>query len=134
MTEFDPTEHTVAEITEYVDDVDDAETLDALIAAEEAGDERVTAIDAIEERLDAVTEADEAADALEETKEVLEGSDAKEAADERPESYITIKNPNGRGAHIAGMSFEPYEAKRVPNSNAIRTALRNGNLQFVKNG
>lgn len=132
----DPTELTVSELEAHVADVDDADELATLREAEKAGDDRVTALEAIDERLDEVGEAEsdeDAAEALSEAKEELSGMDAKEAAENSGEAYVTVKNPEGRGGHIAGFGFEPHEAKRVKNSPRVRTALRNGKLQFVSN-
>lgn len=54
---IDPTEHTVSDLEEVLQDVNDPETLDAILEAERAGDDRTTAREAIENRLTAVESA-----------------------------------------------------------------------------
>ncbi|AUV82057.1 hypothetical protein C2R22_10690 [Salinigranum rubrum] len=58
-----PADHSVAELKDALEDVDDVEALERLLEAERTGEERVTAIDAIETRLDAVAPAETSDDA-----------------------------------------------------------------------
>jgi len=51
-----PSELTVSELRNRVDDVDDPALLEAILGAEQEGDSRTTAVEAIEARLDAVQE------------------------------------------------------------------------------
>jgi electron transfer flavoprotein alpha subunit len=61
---LDPSEHTVDELEAELADVDDADELEAVLAAEREGKDRKTAVEAIEARLDAVGDAaDDGADA-----------------------------------------------------------------------
>jgi hypothetical protein len=74
----DPADHSVAELKDELDAVEDVETLERLLEAERTGEERVTAIDAIAGRLDEVaTETDEdPADVAD-----PDGGDASDATD-----------------------------------------------------
>ena len=135
----DPKDLTVDEVEEFVADIGDVDRLEGLRQAERMDGDggRVTALRAIDDRIEELEDSDEdegeAEDALDAAKDVLENREAEEAAEEAEYARITVKNPGGRGRHVAGYSFEPHEAKTIPNSPAVKTALRNGNLQFVRN-
>ena len=66
MAELDPGDHTVDELRDALEDVDDAEALQAILEAERDGKDRKTAKEAIEARIEAVggeeAQADERAD------------------------------------------------------------------------
>ncbi|GAA3882599.1 hypothetical protein [Haloarcula argentinensis] len=52
----DPSEHSVKELRDKLNDIDDIDVLAAVYEAEEAGDTRDTAIEAIQSRINAVKE------------------------------------------------------------------------------
>lgn len=54
MTDLDPDEHTVDELTDELETVDDADELDAILEAERAGRDRKTAREAVHRRLEAI--------------------------------------------------------------------------------
>ncbi|EMA49744.1 gas vesicle synthesis family protein [Halococcus morrhuae DSM 1307] len=56
MADLDPNEHTIDELRDELDDIDDRETLEALREAETDGEDRTGAKEAIDERLDTVTD------------------------------------------------------------------------------
>ncbi len=92
MTEIDPDEHTVDELTDELETIDDEAELQAVLEAEQAGQNRQTAQEAIHRRLEAIDALDEdAADEAvadetegeyEETREDVGEDAAVEPADE----------------------------------------------------
>ena len=62
MVDVDPSDHTVAELEDAIEDVDDVDGLRAILAAEEEGKDRKTAKEAIEARIAAVGDAEETDD------------------------------------------------------------------------
>jgi len=60
--EIDPTEHEIAELGPKIKDIDDADELRAMLAAEEDGEDRVPVKTLIEDRLEKVEGEDEEAD------------------------------------------------------------------------
>ncbi|MFC3958753.1 electron transfer flavoprotein subunit alpha/FixB family protein [Halovivax cerinus] len=76
----DPDEHTVAELRDELDAVDDLDTLSAVLDAEREGQDRKTAREAVEKRMDELREAGEV-DAPE-TEGEYEDPDDADAADE----------------------------------------------------
>ncbi|WP_380675827.1 hypothetical protein [Salinigranum sp. GCM10025319] len=90
-----PTDHSVAELKEELEAIDDVERLESLLDAERNGDDRVTAIEAIEERLESLgVDEDETDDSTDDsdasTDEDVEAGDDPDAeaetADEDPET------------------------------------------------
>jgi hypothetical protein len=63
MADLDPNEHTIAELRDELDGIDDPETLEALREAEVDGENRTGAKEAIDERLDAVEDGDDGEEA-----------------------------------------------------------------------
>ncbi|WP_247001380.1 electron transfer flavoprotein subunit alpha/FixB family protein [Halosolutus gelatinilyticus] len=83
MTEIDPEEYAVDELTEELDTVDDEEELQAILEAELAGQDRKTAREAIHRRLDAIgSDAEEGAD---ESEGVEEGTETEGEYEETKE-------------------------------------------------
>ena len=58
MTEYDPDDHTVEELTDSLETVDDADELRAILEAEQAGRDRKTAREAVHRRLEAIGAVD----------------------------------------------------------------------------
>lgn len=114
---FHPTDRTVDEIEDEIEEVDDPEDAEAILELEQAGNERVTAIEAIEARLDDL-----------EPEEKPEGS-----TDQDGTERITVRNYKHEAAKVAGYSFDAGEAKRIPNTHQVQLALERGQLQFVTN-
>ena len=104
MTDVDPTEHTVDELTNELETIDDADELQTILEAEQAGQDRATAREAVHKRLedigeldgdeteesDGVEEGTETEGEYEETKETVgeeaEGEEIEEAVEEDEES------------------------------------------------
>ncbi|WP_256684666.1 gas vesicle protein [Halococcus qingdaonensis] len=85
MADLDPGEHTIDELRDELDDIDDRETLEELREAETDGEDRTGAKEAIDERLDAVDdEGDSDGDESEsgEDEESDEEDDENEGSDE----------------------------------------------------
>lgn len=114
---FHPTDHTVDEIKEKIDEIDDPEDVEAILELEESGNERVTAIEAIEDRLEEL-----------EPDEEPEGSVDRDGTER-----ITVRNYQQEEVTVAGRTFSPGEARRVPNTHQIQLALERGHIQFVSN-
>ncbi|ARS88911.1 electron transfer flavoprotein subunit alpha/FixB family protein [Natrarchaeobaculum aegyptiacum] len=54
MTDVDPTEHTVDELADELETIDDEDVLQAVLEAEQAGQDRATAREAVHRRLEAI--------------------------------------------------------------------------------
>ena len=83
--DLDPTEHTVSELEDKLAAVEDPSELDAVLAAEQEGDDRKTAREAIQSRIDELQEETEGGDAAADTDHEEEyadegGTDAPEEA------------------------------------------------------
>ncbi|RQG96784.1 electron transfer flavoprotein subunit alpha/FixB family protein [Natrarchaeobius oligotrophus] len=59
MTEYDPNEHTVDELDDHLETVDDEEVLQTILEAEQAGRDRKTAREAVHRRLEAIGAVDD---------------------------------------------------------------------------
>lgn len=117
-------EWTVSKIEDELADLDDPETVEEWHDYEKANKDRVTANDAYRERLDELeSESAENDDSASETDESESPPDDAER--------IRVRNPKGRGQHIAGFSFKPGEAKLIPVRPDVQKAIRSGNLQYV---
>ncbi|MEY7848304.1 electron transfer flavoprotein subunit alpha/FixB family protein [Natrarchaeobius sp. A-rgal3] len=93
MTEFDPTEHTVDELDDHLETVDDEAVLQTILEAEQAGQDRKTAREAVHRRLEAIGAVDDDREGVEEGTEtegeyeetredVGEDAEGEEKADE----------------------------------------------------
>ncbi|MCU4925541.1 electron transfer flavoprotein subunit alpha/FixB family protein [Halobacteria archaeon AArc-dxtr1] len=84
---IDPEEHTVPELTEELDTIDDVDELTAVLEAERAGKDRKTAREAINRRLDSVGAQDDAGAEGEETEVETddEATDASTVSDDETE-------------------------------------------------
>ncbi|MWV39421.1 electron transfer flavoprotein subunit alpha/FixB family protein [Natrialba sp. INN-245] len=69
MTEFDPTEHTVDELDDHLENVDDEAVLQTILEAEQAGQDRKTAREAVHRRLEAIGAVDDDREGVEEGTE-----------------------------------------------------------------
>jgi electron transfer flavoprotein alpha subunit len=94
---LDPSDHTVDELEDALDGVEDADDLDAILDAEREGKDRKTAKEAIERRLDAVgdasgavagDEADADADAADDGASGDEADEDDEMADTRDKRHV----------------------------------------------
>ncbi|WP_436344420.1 electron transfer flavoprotein subunit alpha/FixB family protein [Natronorubrum sp. FCH18a] len=81
MTDVDPTEHTVDELTDELETIDDADELQAILEAEQAGQDRQTAREAVHRRLEAVG----AVDADDDSGGVEEGTETEGEYEETKE-------------------------------------------------
>lgn len=79
---IEPAEHTVAELRDLLDDVDDPEALEAILEAEESGENRTTARESIEERLESVDAA------MVEARDELQALDLDDGGD-----VLTVAGP-----------------------------------------
>ncbi|MFC4542371.1 electron transfer flavoprotein subunit alpha/FixB family protein [Halosolutus amylolyticus] len=68
MTAIDPDDYTVEELTDELETIDDEETLQSVLEAEQAGQDRTTAREAVRERLEAI-DADGDTDGVEDGTE-----------------------------------------------------------------
>ncbi|QSW99437.1 electron transfer flavoprotein subunit alpha/FixB family protein [Haloterrigena alkaliphila] len=134
MTDVDPSEHTVDELTDELETIDDADELRAILEAEQAGRDRQTAREAVHRRLEAIGEADadetgesdgveegtETEGEYEETKETVgeeaEGEDVDEVADDDTEPDETdaeaddgLSHPTRDKKHVRGLEDGHYE-------------------------
>lgn len=114
---FHPTDHTVDEIEERLEDVTDIDDAEAILELEQAGNARTTAVDAIEERLD----------------ELEPDVESDGATDQDGTERITIRNYKHESVEVAGHHFDAGEVKRVRNTQQVQLALERGNIQFVSN-
>lgn len=76
-SDVDPSAHTIDELTDEVESIDDSETLEAIYEAETESQDRKGAKEAIESRveeLDSSADSEEANDSIEETQEAIERS------------------------------------------------------------
>ncbi|RQG92391.1 electron transfer flavoprotein subunit alpha/FixB family protein [Natrarchaeobius chitinivorans] len=69
MSEFDPNEHTVDELDDHLETVDDEDVLQTILEAEQAGQDRKTAREAVHRRLEAIGAIDDDRDGVEEGTE-----------------------------------------------------------------
>ncbi len=95
---LDPAEHTVPELEEALEGVDDAEELEAALEAERDGKDRKTAVEAIESRLEAV------------------GDDGGEAADEAPTggpARLAGQEPSGEAEEVEGLTHPTADKRHV---------------------
>lgn len=109
---IDPDDHTVPELREAVEDIDDPEALDAILSAERDGENRTTAIEAIEERLNSLEAA------------ISEERNAIQPIDSADSDVLTLAGPD-----------EPRELSErlLTNLSGIRTTLeeaRNAGGQY----
>lgn len=80
---IDPGDHTVSELEDALEEVEDPEALDAILEAERSGENRTTALEAIEERLETVEAA------------ITEDRDAIQAIDTADdEDVLTLAGPD----------------------------------------
>ncbi|WP_254768797.1 electron transfer flavoprotein subunit alpha/FixB family protein [Salinilacihabitans rarus] len=122
----DPEEHTVDELTEELETIDDADELNSILEAERAGKDRKTAREAINRRLDAldqaaesegVEEGTETEGEYEETKEDVgeeaEGEEVEDAdaeAEEAPEEEDDgLSHPTRDKRHVRALEGGHYE-------------------------
>ncbi|RJS97101.1 gas vesicle protein [Halococcus sp. IIIV-5B] len=63
MADLDPSEHTIDELRDELESIDDPDTLEAIRESESENENRTGALDAIDERLDAVEDDDDDDDA-----------------------------------------------------------------------
>lgn len=75
MTSIDPSEHTISELEEALEDVDDPDELEAILDAEQEGENRAGAKEAIEERLADVEDESDAVDEDERDDEMSDDTD-----------------------------------------------------------
>lgn len=104
-------EFTVHDVRKAIRRTDDLETLETILEYERETKERVTAIEEIEERHEEVE---------------VEHS-------EYSPSYLTVRNLKSRTREIAGYTFGPNEAKRLPNTNRLQMAIGRGEVQVLRN-
>ncbi|GAA0453041.1 gas vesicle protein [Halococcus dombrowskii] len=81
MADLDPGEHTIDELRDELDDIDDPETLEELREAETDGEDRAGAKEAIDERLDTVTDDDGNGDDGDGSESGDDGSDEDEESE-----------------------------------------------------
>jgi len=94
--EIDPADHTVAELGNELQSIDDPETLQTLLEAEEAGEERKTAKSLIESRIDSVSGSEEEAD------------DASEAELPPEEKHPELDHPTYDKQHVRALEDGTY--------------------------
>ena len=82
MADLDPGEHTIDELRDELDDIDDRETLEELREAETDGEDRTGAKEAIDERLDTITDDEGDGDDEDGSESSDNGDDEDEESDE----------------------------------------------------
>ncbi|AXR82030.1 electron transfer flavoprotein subunit alpha/FixB family protein [Natrarchaeobaculum sulfurireducens] len=118
MTEIDPDEHTVDELTDELETIDDETELQAVLEAEQAGQNRQTAQEAIQRRLEAIgaTDAEAESDGDAETigsgTEDGEGEDAAEGDDDTDEDAAEGDDTD-EGEEDDGLSHPTRDKKYV---------------------
>ncbi|WP_226479991.1 electron transfer flavoprotein subunit alpha/FixB family protein [Natrinema amylolyticum] len=128
MTALDPNDHTVDELTEKLETVDDEDELQAILEAERAGQDRATAREAVHRRLEEIgAEADgvagdtETEGEYEETREDVgdeaEGEEVDEDEIDESETDESETEPDGADAEEAeeddGLSHPTRDKKHV---------------------
>ncbi|QCC59861.1 FAD-binding protein [Natrinema thermotolerans] len=113
MPAIDPDDHTVAELTDELETVDDADELRALLEAERAGQDRDTARDAVHGRLEAVGAESDGVEAGAEPEDEsdAESDDAETDADE-PETEAEeddgLSHPTRDKRHVRALADGDY--------------------------
>jgi electron transfer flavoprotein alpha subunit len=117
MTELDPDEHTVDELAEELETVDDADELEAILEAERAGRDRKTAREAVHRRLEAIgaetdgvegdaeTAGEDEEDVEDESEEVDE---ATAEGDDEPEEDDDLSHPTRDKRHVRALADGDY--------------------------
>ncbi|TYT63099.1 electron transfer flavoprotein subunit alpha/FixB family protein [Natrialba swarupiae] len=133
MTDFDPTEHTVDELDDHLETVDDEEILQTILEAEQAGQDRKTAREAVHRRLEAIGAVDDDREGVEEGTETegeyeetredvgeeAEGEDEAaetaaegepdEDADQEAEEDDDLSHPTRDKRHVRALEDGHYE-------------------------
>ncbi|WP_455449304.1 electron transfer flavoprotein subunit alpha/FixB family protein [Natrinema thermotolerans] len=113
MPAIDPDDHTVAELTDELETVDDADELRAILEAERAGQDRDTAREAIHGRLEAVGAESDGVEAGAEPEDEsdAESDDAETDADE-PETEAEeddgLSHPTRDKRHVRALADGDY--------------------------
>ncbi|WP_435552139.1 FAD-binding protein [Natrinema sp. CGMCC1.2065] len=113
MPAIDPDDHTVAELTDELETVDDADELRAILEAERAGQDRDTARDAVHGRLEAVGAESDGVEAGAEPEDEsdAESDDAETDADE-PETEAEeddgLSHPTRDKRHVRALADGDY--------------------------
>ncbi|GAB7020088.1 electron transfer flavoprotein subunit alpha/FixB family protein [Halostagnicola bangensis] len=126
---IDPEEHTIDELTEELETIDDTEELNAVLEAERAGQDRKTAREAVHKRLEdldkqsesGVETDDETEGEYEETKEDVgeeaegeeleeaEEAESEDADEETPEEDDALSHPTRDKRHVRALDGGDYE-------------------------
>ncbi|THE63615.1 electron transfer flavoprotein subunit alpha/FixB family protein [Salinadaptatus halalkaliphilus] len=128
MTDLDPDEYTVEELSDELETIDDEDVLQSVLEAEQAGQDRQTAREAVHKRLEAVESGDgvegdtETEGEYEETKESVgeeaEGEEvdevepdeqADESAEDQAEPDDGLSHPTRDKKHVRGLEDGHYE-------------------------
>ncbi|AGB31049.1 Electron transfer flavoprotein alpha subunit [Natrinema pellirubrum DSM 15624] len=109
MPAIDPDDHTVAELTDELETVDDADELRAILEAERAGQDRDTAREAIRDRLEEIGAESDGVEAEDESD--AESDDAETDADE-PETEAEeddgLSHPTRDKRHVRALADGDY--------------------------
>lgn len=127
----DPTDHSVAELKDALEAVDDAEELRRLLDAEREGDDRVTAIDAIEERLETVTGDGESEDTTDRTGSAPDPADTATDGFSGTNAGISVEEPWSKDASVGdeGGPASDHDPENVGVSiEAIRSEIDTGGV------
>ncbi|ELZ12984.1 Electron transfer flavoprotein alpha subunit [Natrinema thermotolerans DSM 11552] len=111
MPAIDPDDHTVAELTDELETVDDADELRAILEAERAGQDRDTARDAVHGRLEAIGAESDGVEAGAETEDEsdAESDDAETDADEpEAEEDDGLSHPTRDKRHVRALADGDY--------------------------
>ncbi|MDJ1431642.1 electron transfer flavoprotein subunit alpha/FixB family protein [Halostagnicola sp. A-GB9-2] len=126
---IDPEEHTIDDLTEELETIDDTEELNAVLEAERAGQDRKTAREAVHKRLEDLDEQlesgvetdDETEGEYEETKEDVgeeaegeeleesEEAESEDADEESPEEDDALSHPTRDKRHVRALDGGDYE-------------------------